>query len=90
VRLNDYEIEQEREIGGLLAALSPDDVGSRARLLCPYIRPARRFVIAMMIGRALSMAPLSAPEQADRLRVWCNAFGVSLDDVRAAVGVPVS
>jgi hypothetical protein len=89
VRLDDQAIEQEREIGGLLAGLSPDDIGSRARVLCPQIRPGRRFVVAMMIGRALWMAPLSTTERTDRLRAWCHAFGVSVDDVHASLGVPV-
>jgi hypothetical protein len=90
VRIDDHAIEQERDIAGLLAGLSPDEISTRARALCPYIRPARRFVVAMMIGRALSMSSLSTTQRADRLRVWCDAFGVSVDHVRAAVGVPVS
>jgi hypothetical protein len=43
----------------------------------------------MMIGRALEMAPLSSTERFERLRVWCHSFGVSFDDVRASVGVPI-
>src|SRR5262252_3877273 len=65
MHLDNHVIDQEREIGGLLAGLTVEDVGSRARVLCPYIRPARRFVVAMMIGRALSMSSLSTTERSE-------------------------
>jgi hypothetical protein len=89
VHLSDPKVERdEREICMLLASLAVDDVGGRARVLCPHIPPARRFVVAMLIGRSLSGSSLSTIERADRLPAWCGGFGVSFDDVPVAVGVP--